>query len=174
MNFRILLALSLGVLIFTGCSNVTFEEPLPQNRRNLNDFPAKWQGTWSDGENLTVVIKPNSFHDINSPGDSLVIGADVLIRRFHGYLVINQIGTDGNYQIVLARRWKDEVKLFSFESSDDALAVWSEVLNTTFESRSENPLEKESYVLKPENNLTFRQLLMKGGVTLSSTLTRKD
>lgn len=174
MNFRILLALSLGVLIFTGCSNVTFEEPLPQNRRNLNDFPAKWQGTWSDGENLTVVINPNSFHDINSPGDSLVIGTDVLIRRFHGYLVINQIGTDGNYQIVLARRWKDEVKLFSFESSDDALAVWSEVLNTTFEARSENPLEKESYVLKPENNLTFRQLLMKGGVTLSSTLTRKD
>jgi hypothetical protein len=54
------------------------------------------------------------------------------------------------------------------------MAVWREVLHGSFEERSENPLEKETYILKPENNLAFRQLLMKGGITLSSTLTRKD
>jgi len=54
------------------------------------------------------------------------------------------------------------------------MAVWREVLHGSFEARSENPLEKETYILKPENNLAFRQLLMNGGITLSSTLVRKD
>ena len=104
----------------------------------------------------------------------MVVGTDVLLRRFHGYLAVNQIGDNGQYQIVLARRWKDEIKIYAFESSDAALAVWQEVLGGAFEARSENPLEKETYILKPENNLAFRQLLMKGGVTLSNTLTRRS
>jgi len=104
----------------------------------------------------------------------MVVGTDVLLRRFHGYLVVNQMGDNGQYQIVLARRWKDEVKIYAFESSEDALAVWQEVLGGSFEARSENPLEKETYILKPDNNLAFRQLLMKGGVTLSNTLTRRS
>jgi hypothetical protein len=104
----------------------------------------------------------------------MVIGKDVLLRRFHGYLVISQIGDNGQYQVIVARRWKDEIKVYDFGSTDEAMAVWREVLHGSFEERSENPLEKETYILKPENNLAFRQLLMKGGITLSSTLTRKD
>lgn len=104
----------------------------------------------------------------------MVIGNDVLLRRFHGYLVVNQIGDNGQYQIVLARRWKDEIKVYQFDATTDAMTVWSEVLSGSFEARSENPLDKETYILKPEDNLAFRQLLMKGGITLSNTLTRKD
>lgn len=173
MNVRILLVLVFGALVLSGCSNIAFEEPMPHQRRNLKSFPAKWQGTWSDDENLSLVITPASFYDVSSPSDSMVLGKDVLLRRFHGYLVVNQIGDNGNYQIVLARRWKDVVNVYSFESSDDAMAVWQEVLNGSFEARSENPLEKETYILNPENNLAFRQLIMKGGITLSSTLSRK-
>jgi len=147
---------------------------MPQQRRNLKDFPDKWQGTWSDNEHLTLVIHPTSFYDENSPADSMVIGTDVLIRRFHGYLVLNQIGDNGQYQVVLARRWKDEIKVYAFDSNEAAMAVWQQVLHGSFEARSENPLEKETYILKPENNLAFRQLLMNGGITLSSTLVRKD
>ena len=174
MKLRTFFFLALGASVWTGCSNVTFEEPMPQKRRNLKDFPNKWQGTWSDDENLTLVINPTSFYDENSPADSMVVGTDVLLRRFHGYLVVNQMGDNGQYQIVLARRWKDEVKIYAFASSEDALAVWQEVLGGSFEARSENPLEKETYILKPDNNLAFRQLLMKGGVTLSNTLTRRS
>ena len=174
MNFRISITLFFGAILLAGCSNVTFEEPMPQQRRNLKDFPDKWQGTWSDNENLTLVIHPTSFYDENSPADSMVIGTDVLIRRFHGYLVLNQIVDNGQYQVVLARRWKDEIKVYAFDSNEAAMAVWREVLHGSFEARSENPLEKETYILKPENNLAFRQLLMNGGITLSSTLVRKD
>jgi hypothetical protein len=174
MSFRILFFLSVGAFLWTGCSNVTFEEPMPMQRRNLKDFPNKWQGTWSDGENLTLTINPTSFYDQNSPADSMVIGTDVLLRRFHGYLVISQIGDNGQYQVIVARRWRDEIKVYDFGSNDEAVAVWREVLNGSFEARSENPLEKETYILKPENNLAFRQLLMKGGVTLSSTLVREE
>lgn len=174
MNFRVLLFLFMGAFLWTGCSNVTFEEPMPMRRKNLTDFPNKWQGTWSDGENLTLTINPTSFYDLNSPADSMVIGNDVLLRRFHGYLVVNQIGDNGQYQIVLARRWKDEIKVYQFDATTDAMTVWSEVLSGSFEARSENPLDKETYILKPEDNLAFRQLLMKGGITLSNTLTRKD
>ena len=174
MSFRILFFLAAGTFLWTGCYNVTFEEPMPMKRRNLEDFPNNWQGSWSDGENLTLTINATSFYDQNSPADSMVIGKDVLLRRFHGYLVISQIGDNGQYQVIVARRWKDEIKVYDFGSTDEAMAVWREVLHGSFEERSENPLEKETYILKPENNLAFRQLLMKGGITLSSTLTRKD
>lgn len=163
----------LASLLWSGCSNVTFTEPMPLNRRNLAKFPKKWQGPWTDGGDMTVVINANSFE-----GDDLekmVLGEDALLRRFHGHLVVNQQEENGQWSVLLAKRSKDEFTLWQFDGNDeDAVAVWRSALNdssiTSQVSKSE--LKIESYVLAPENNAAFRKLITQGGLTKSFTLRR--
>ena len=43
---------ALGFLVlFTGCVQVTFPEPMPANRRELDAFPKAWRGTWTSHVN---------------------------------------------------------------------------------------------------------------------------
>ena len=38
------------VALTTGCSEVTFQESVPLNRKSLNAFPKAWHGVWTDTE----------------------------------------------------------------------------------------------------------------------------
>ena len=159
--------------LWSGCSNVTFTEPMPLNRRNLAKFPKNWQGTWTDGSDLTVVISENSFE-----GDDLekmILGEHALLRRFHGHLVVSQQQENGQWTVLLAKRSKDEFTLWQFDGNDDAaVAVWRTALNDSSITShvSDSELKIESYVLGPENNAAFRKLITQGGLTQSYTLKR--
>ena len=58
---RFVILFLLGAFVWSGCSNVTFTEPMPLNRRDLPKFPSKWRGTWSDGKDMTVTIGESYF-----------------------------------------------------------------------------------------------------------------
>jgi len=65
--------ISLGALIlFTGCVEVTFTEPMPLNRRDKTHFPNSWLGEWtfteqSDEleERLTIHSQYVTFDNVN-------------------------------------------------------------------------------------------------------------
>lgn len=171
--FRFATFALLGALMWTGCSNVTFTEPMPMNRRDLPKFPPKWHGTWSDGDEMTVTIGESYFE--GSDLDKMTLSEDVLLRRFHGHLVLNQPEENGKWSVLLGRRWKDELKLWTFDGSEDAkVAVWGTILNdssiTAFTHDEE--LGVKAYTLAPQNNAAFRKLITKGGVTESYNLRR--
>ena len=171
--FRFATFALLGVLMWTGCSNVTFTEPMPMNRRDLPKFPPKWHGTWSDGDEMTVTIGESYFE--GGDLDKKTLSEDVLLRRFHGHLVLNQPEENGKWSVLLGRRWKDELKLWTFDGSEDAkVAVWGTILNdssiTAFTHDEE--LGVKAYTLAPQNNAAFRKLITKGGVTESYNLRR--
>ena len=63
MRLPLLLLLALAV---TGCTNVTFPEPMPLKRNDLTAFPSRWQGTWKDDKGETFIITPNT---LTSTGD---------------------------------------------------------------------------------------------------------
>ena len=169
---RLILFMLIGAFFWTGCSSVTFTEPMPLGRRDLDQFPAKWQGTWTDGDNLTVEIHPSMVFDEGSE-DTIQLGEQAKLRRFHGYLVLSQgLDDPSRWSVTLGRRWKDEIYLWKFDQDDaDAVAVWSEVLNTAAVEQVE-VLGKTAHVLSPENNAAFRKLLTQGGLTSSGTLRR--
>ena len=174
MNPRLVLTALLGTVLWSGCSNVTFTDPLPLDRRDINHFPNKWQGTWTDGEDLTIEIAAQYFVDADSE-EKIVLGEQAVLRRFHGYLVLNQIQDDGeHWSVLLGRRWKDEIKVWNFdEANAEAVAVWRQVLADGSAIEESAKLSgKTAYVLSPENNAAFRKLITQGGLTRSYTLRR--
>ena len=171
--FRFVIVVLLGALMWTGCSNVTFTEPMPMNRQDLPKFPVKWRGTWSDGDEMTITIGESYFE--GNDLDKMTLGKDVLLRRFHGHLVLNQPEENGKWSVLLGRRWKDELRLWTFDGSDDAkVAIWGTVLNDSAitEFMRDEELAVKTYTLAPENNAAFRKLITTGGTTESYTLRR--
>ena len=161
---RFVILFLLSAFVWSGCSNVTFTEPMPLNRRDLPKFPSKWHGTWSDGKDMTVTIGESYFE-----GDDLekvALGEDVLLRRFHGHLVLNQPEENGKWSVLLGRRWKDELKLWTFDGAEEAkVAVWSTILNDSSitEFTRDEELGVKAYTLAPQNNAAFRKLITEGG-----------
>ena len=91
---------------------------MPMNRRDLPKFPPKWRGIWSDGNDMTITIGESYFEGDDL--DKMTLGEDVRLRRFHGHLVLNQPEENGKWSVLLGRRWKDELKLLTFDGSEAA------------------------------------------------------
>ena len=164
-------------VLITGCSDVTFQEPIPLNRKNLRAFPETWQGSWVDTDGVLYNISPTSI----SPEDTsnfrpIELGPSALIRRFQGYLVVNMQHEDDTWQVLLAKRKKNQVILYQFDASNEnSLAIWEAILGSSMRQKSVqlNELKQNTYVLSPKNNLALRQLIFKGGLTELGTLTQK-
>ncbi|MAI22838.1 MAG: hypothetical protein CL828_02175 [Crocinitomicaceae bacterium] len=170
---RLVICFLFAALVLGSCSNVTFTEPMPLNRRDLPKFPPKWRGGWTDSDDMVITIGDTYFE--GNDLDKIMLSENVLLRRFHGHLVLNQPEENGEWSILLGRRWKDELKLWTFDGSEDSkVAAWAAVLNDSSitEFVSDEQLEVKSYVLDPENNAAFRKLITEGGLTESYTLQR--
>lgn len=155
-----------ALLLGTACSDVTFTEPVPLHRRNLPAFPKAWHGQWKDAGGDVYTIEAGGFNSSDAGIDPILLGEGALLRRFHGYLVLNQTSENGHVEVLLAKRKKNRVFLYQFDATDEkAIAVWREVLAAEISAISVSDLESESYVLSPKNNAAFRQLIMKGGLT---------
>jgi len=171
------LIISLGVLIlFTGCVEVTFTEPMPLNRRDKTHFPNSWLGDWtfteqSDEleEHLTISSQYVTFGT-----DALVLGTENVLRKFAGYLILSTKSENSDrWNLLLAKRSKDVIHVYKFDGADkEKAAIWEEVLGTNegvgFEAvkKKEGDLEKvREYKLNPENNRMFRKLIQEGGLT---------
>ena len=171
------LILSLGALIlFTGCVEVTFPEPMPMNRKDKTHFPKSWLGEWtfveqSDEleEHLTVHAQYISFGD-----ETVVLGSENVLRKFAGYYILSSKGENSDrWSILLAKRSKDVLHIYQFDGTDDEkVAIWKDVLDDDdgngFEAikKKDGANEKvREYKLNPEKNRTFRVLLKEGGLS---------
>jgi hypothetical protein len=164
------------IALTTGCSEVTFKEPVPLNRRSLHAFPKAWHGEWMDAEGDVYAIAGSGFTSSDSAAEPVQLGPSVLLKRFQGYLVLNQQQDNGGWEVLLAKRKKDRLLLYQFEASNEAsVAVWEAILGGSMQQEAAPSLDanRKSYVLSPENNLAFRQLILKGGLTEIGELTRK-
>ena len=174
------------VALTTGCSEVTFQESVPLNRKSLNAFPKAWHGVWTDTEGDLYTISGAGFESSDSETEPVLLSPSVLLKRFQGYLVLNQQQDNGRWEVLLAKRKKDRILLFQFDSSNEvSVAVWEAVLGVSMEQASAPRLplwmqapsvdvNRKTYVLSPENNFALRQLILKGGLTEISTLKRTD
>ena len=62
--------------------------------------------TWSDDDEMTITIGESYFE---GRFGKMTLSEDVLLRRFHGHLVLNQPEENGKWSVLLGRRWKDEL-----------------------------------------------------------------
>jgi hypothetical protein len=173
------LILSLGALIlFAGCVEVTFTEPMPLNRRDKTHFPNSWLGEWTSteqdddlGEQLTINAQYVTF---GTGTEALVLGTENVLRKFAGYHILSTKTEDSErWGLLLAKRSKDVLHVYEFDGSDDEkVAIWEEILRSNegeaFEvvKEMDGAQEKVSeYKLNPKNNRIFRALIRQGGLT---------
>ncbi|MDG2312013.1 MAG: hypothetical protein P8L64_06475 [Flavobacteriales bacterium] len=173
------LIISLGALIlFTGCVEVTFSEPMPFNRRDKTHFPNSWLGEWTSaaqGDDLQEHLTINSqYVTFGTDNDALVLGTESVLRKFAGYHILSIKSEDSErWNLLFAKRSKDILHIYEFDGKDkEKAAIWEEILSTNeggaFEvvKKKDGVQEKVSeYKLNPENNRIFRKLIKKGGLT---------
>jgi hypothetical protein len=168
-----LLTLVLSVVVlFTGCAEVTFPEPMPFNRSNKSAFPQAWCGTWnyngsSDALSEVMSISPQyiGFEDKN-----LVLGEENVLRRFNGYYILSTIEErEERWVIYLAKRNGNVLSIYQFDGEDEEkVKLWeSLLLPEQFEkvTKPNNDAEVKEFQINPGNNATLRKLINGGGLT---------
>lgn len=176
MNFlRILALVGLTAAVAAGCSTVTFEEPMPLNRRDLPRFPKNWRGTWLDDNGDTYFIAEHHFTDGDST-EVYILGESNRLRRYRDCLVFNNLNDNGGWNVILARRRGGVIQLYHFDASDEAkVALWKAELNGSDGAglTASGPAAKQSYHLDPENNAAWRHLVRNEALSPMSTLVKQ-
>jgi hypothetical protein len=174
---RSTLIISLGALIlFTGCVEVTFTEPMPLNRRDKTHFPNSWLGEWTFTEQSDELEERLTIHSqyVTFGTDARVLGTENVLRKFAGYHILSTKSENSErWNLLLAKRSKDVLHVYKFDGTDKEKAtIWEEILTTNeglgFEAvkKKEGDLEKvREYKLNPENNRMFRKLIKEDGLT---------
>ena len=174
---RSTLIISLGALIlFTGCVEVTFTEPMPLNRRDKTHFPNSWLGEWTFTEQSDELEERLTIHSqyVTFGTDARVLGTENVLRKFAGYHILSTKSENSErWNLLLAKRSKDVLHVYKFDGTDKEKAtIWEEVLTTNeglgFEAVKKKEGDKEKvreYKLNPENNRMFRKLIKEDGLT---------
>jgi hypothetical protein len=166
------------IVLCSGCTEVTFSEPMPYNRANRT-FPQSWCGDWSyhgDSDDLDskITIHPQ-YIALQDDDDNLVLGEGRVLRRFNGYFLLNTADADANsdedarWVVVFAKRNGDVLSIYKFDVDDESkVACWETILiPDQFEktTKSSDNKDIEEYKMEPGNNATFRKLINEGGLS---------
>ena len=171
MRLPLLLAIAIAV---TGCTDVTFPEPMPLKRKDLTAFPSRWQGTWKDDKGETFIITPNTLTSTGD-GETLTIGETLRLRRFWDGLVLNKKQEDsGRWEVFFLRRSGSSITVHGFVADEGPIGVWKDVLGEACVAGNSGTGEQKTYILAPENNAAFRKLVLKGGTVPMTTVYRVE
>lgn len=169
---RIFLLL-LAAASFASCSDVSFPEPMPLKRNDLEAFPKKWRGTWKN-DKATFVVTETTMTSTED-GETFTIGENLKLRRFWDGLVMNTKQEDsGRWEVYFLRRSGSSITVHGFVADDGPVSVWKDVLGEACVAGTSGTGEKKSYILAPENNAAFRKLVLKGGTVPLATVQRAD
>lgn len=177
MNMNHSLSLLFGAAFFacTGCVDVTFPSPMPENRRELNSFPSSWHGTWIASDQDTQATDEDDFLIVaedrilgSNDAEELVVGEDIVLKRLGRKRIISFPQESGNrYSVVVAQRRGDVLEVRAFDPKQDgAINTWTTILGADqikdiYESDGQE-LQLEEVHLNPKNTRQFRALLRSG------------
>jgi len=159
-------------LLFTGCVEVTFPEPMPLNRRDKAFFPKNLHGVWyyvgdeNDLEDSLTIY--SEFIDFGEK--PLILNEKNKLRKFNGYFILSTSEDREERWVIYLAKYSDNVlSIYDFDGEDEEkIAIWEEVLlgdaveKIQKEGGSSNLKEIR---LNPSNNYEFRQLINRGGLS---------
>jgi len=165
------------LVALTGCVDVTFPEPMPDNRRELDHFPASWEGTWTSrvqgteaaGEDEILIVKRDRIRGLGDD-EELVLGQDAVLKRL-GRKRILSFPQNDRYSVVVAQRRGDVLEVRAFDPKQDgAIDTWEATIGADRMlqiHRKDDPEKQLKEVqLNPKNTRQFRALLREGTTEL--------
>ena len=126
MSRFLLIFLAFASIVTTGCVPVTFDEPMPMNRRNLDHFPSALQGSWASEDDDVML---HIFRDHFSLQETIFLSDSVILRKYKkkfvvsvqleenkGFWEVFQASLAGDSLTLLTLSWKDEEKKQKMQS----------------------------------------------------------
>lgn len=169
-KYRLLTIVLSGIVLMTGCVEVTFPEPMPFNRRDRPYFPKSTKGVWyekTSNDNLKdSIIIYSEFIDFGE--EPLMLGSNTVLRKFNSYFVLSSKNEDGRWVVYLAKCNDETLSLYEFDGGDkEKVAIWEGVLfgAGVEKFQRENSDKLKEIKLKPSNNKEFREIINKGGLS---------
>ena len=169
----------------TGCVEVTFPEPMPFNRKELDSFPKSWHGTWTSneenvdnaGDDDILVIQADRVSGIDGGDNLLILGQDCVLKRLGRKRILSiPQNTGERHSVVSAERRGNTLVIRTFDAkANGAIEKWEELIGPDRMLKlyqKDNPDKKLREVhLNPKNTCQFRKLL-KHGTTEIVTYTK--
>ena len=176
-----------AIVVLTGCVDVTFPEPMPENRRELDHFPASWEGTWTShvqgidaaGEDEILIVKRDRIRGLGDD-EEVVLGQDAVLKRLGRKRILSFPQKDSDrYSVVVAQRRGDVLEVRAFDpEQDDAIENWESTIGADRMlqiHRKDDPEKRLKEVqLNPKNTRQFRALLREGTTELVTYARVKD
>ncbi len=176
-----------AIVVLTGCVDVTFPEPMPENRRELDHFPASWEGTWTShvqgidaaGEDEILIVKRDRIRGLGDD-EEVVLGQDAVLKRLGRKRILSFPQKDSDrYSVVVAQRRGDMLEVRAFDpEQDDAIENWESTIGADRMlqiHRKDDPEKRLKEVqLNPKNTRQFRALLREGATELVTYARVKD
>ena len=181
------LLVATAIVVLTGCVDVTFPEPMPENRRELDHFPASWEGTWTShvqgidaaGEDEILIVKRDRIRGLGDD-EEVVLGQDAVLKRLGRKRILSFPQKDSDrYSVVVAQRRGDVLEVRAFDpEQDDAIENWESTIGADRVlqiHRKDDPEKRLKEVqLNPKNTRQFRALLREGTTELVTYARVKD
>ncbi|MBT6174977.1 MAG: hypothetical protein HOH96_05415 [Flavobacteriales bacterium] len=170
MSRFLFIFLAFASIFTTGCVPVTFDEPMPMNRRNLDHFPSSLQGSWASEDDDVML---HIFRDHFSLQESIFLSDSVILRKYKKKFVVSvqleenkrfwevfQASLAGDSLTLLTLSWKDEDKKQKIQSIlGDRLEIFFDgdiVDSTSFLGRKDSVSQVHASLL---NNSEFKELM---------------
>ena len=181
------LLVATAIVVLTGCVDVTFPEPMPENRRELDHFPASWEGTWTShvqgidaaDEDEILIVKRDRIRGLGDD-EELVLGQDAVLKRLGRKRILSFPQKDSDrYTLVVAQRRGDVLEVRAFDPKEDgAIETWEATIGADRMlqiHRKDDPEKRLKEVqLNPKNTRQFRALLREGTTELVTYTRVKD
>lgn len=176
-----------GLVATTGCVDVTFPEPMPENRRELDHFPASWEGTWTShvqgidaaGEDEILIVERDRIRGLGND-DEIILGQDAVLKRLGRKRILSFPQKESDrYSLVVAQRRSDVLEVRAFDPKQDgAIESWEATIGADRMlqvHRKDDPEKRLKEVqLNPKNTRQFRALLREGTSELVTYKRVKD
>ena len=159
-------------ILFSGCVEATFPEPMPYNRTNKTFFPSNMQGDWTykgDSKELEENITINAQY-VNMGDENIVLSDRTVLRKFNGFYILSTyLDKAERYSVLIAKLNGNVLSVYKFDCEDEEkVENWKTILgeeSVEVITKENKGIDIEEIRLNPANNSTFRQLLTKGGLT---------
>ena len=154
-----LLLFGLVSVLLVSCSNVVYEQPIPENQQQLTEFPDFIIGTWVDHESDTLIIGAKDFRYGDFDGSSIFSGTlsdEIILKELNNFYFLN-IKSDGGYWESIAATSDSNYLYLYFVGVDNDLQL--NALNNHLKKNTAKSLKKDGkYIINPEVEELFELL----------------
>ena len=174
------LIISLIVLIFSSCTTLVFETPVPKNTKSLTEFPKDLIGRYFDGEKDTLIISKTNFVYGRKDSSFIYINKDLKeglaeLKEFNNEYILNIKSDKADVWVVIPFvKEKDKITAYfaNLDAIKEKLSIEQDTVTidsvvtminkiTSVKTIKKENSQEEDYMINP-NNKEFKQLLDEG------------